>query len=224
MRRQPVAFALIDAAFLADSKWRALRRRLSEPRDFNSAVGAWLIVLTAARRNGLPDVDSGEEAEDPTFIPDLVSVGLLTETGIPDKPFKAWAPARPRYPSDVAPGAPEVTDAPSSPFPTAGSVSTPFTSTQLPSKKTRPRARGFTDPLLVEMRSAIEATYGNGDTPIVPEPTRILTGAEQERERNRLEAHALHERFKRGELTEDQYERLRADIGKEPDDLTRIGV
>jgi hypothetical protein len=100
MRRQPVAFALIDAAFLADTKWRALRRRLPEPGDFNSAVGAWLIVLTAARRNGLPDVDIEEEAEDPSFIADLVAVGLLTQTGIPAKPWKEWAPARPKRPSE----------------------------------------------------------------------------------------------------------------------------
>jgi hypothetical protein len=129
MRRQPVAFALIDAAFLADSKWRALRRRLPEPRDFNSAVGAWLIVLTAARRNGLPDVDAAEEAEDSTFLPDLLAVGLLSETGLPDKPFKAWAPARPKYPSDVAPKTPSAPSATKSPVPPPDSVSTPFTST-----------------------------------------------------------------------------------------------
>lgn len=76
MRRQPVAFALIDAAFLADSKWRALGRRLPDPAAFNSALGAWVRVLTAARRNGLPDVDAGEESEDPTFLPDLIAVGL----------------------------------------------------------------------------------------------------------------------------------------------------
>lgn len=138
MRRQPVAFALIDAAFLADSKFRQLRRRLPEPRDFNSAVGAWLIVLTSARRNGLPEVDAIEEAEDPSFIPDLVAVGLLVDSGLPEKPFRAWAPARPRYPSDAAPGAPKVTDAPSSPFTPAGVPSTPFTSTP---NETRPRAR-----------------------------------------------------------------------------------
>ena len=38
MRRQPVAFCLIDTAFLADSKWRALRRRLPEPRDYNAVL------------------------------------------------------------------------------------------------------------------------------------------------------------------------------------------
>jgi hypothetical protein len=140
MRRQPVAFALIDAAFLADSKWRALRRRLPEPRDFNSAVGAWLIVLTAARRNGLPDVDAAEEAEDQTFLPDLLAVGLLSETGVPDKPFRAWAPARPKYPSDVAPKTPDAPRATSSPFPPPDSVSTPFTSL-LPEDRAREKAK-----------------------------------------------------------------------------------
>lgn len=129
MRRQPVAFALIDAAFLADSKWRKLGKRLPEPTAFNSAIGAWLRILTAARRNGLPEVDADEESEDPTYLPDLIAVGLLTETGIPDKPYRAWAPARPKYPSDIAPSVPKVTGAPGSPFSTPDSVSTPFTST-----------------------------------------------------------------------------------------------
>jgi hypothetical protein len=164
MRRQPVAFALIDAAFLADSKWRQLRRRLPEARDFNSAVGAWLIVLTAARRNGLPDVDAFDEAEDQTFLPDLIAVGLLTENGLPDKPFREWAPARPRYPSDaptapVATDAPSVTDAPVAPQMVAGVPSTHFPSPQL--LETRPRARNSVerDPLKREIRDAIRATY-----------------------------------------------------------------
>lgn len=153
MRRQPVAFALVDAAFLADTKFRKLRRRLSEPRDFNSAVGAWLIVLTAARRNGLPDVDAADEAEDDTFLPDLIAVGLLTPTGIPDKPYRAWAPSRPKFPSDAnAPDAPSATDAPTGslpreysleaapsapvvPFPPPDSPSTPFPSPLIPSLK-----------------------------------------------------------------------------------------
>lgn len=165
MRRQPVAFALIDAAFLADSKFRGLRRRLPEPRDFNSAVGAWLIVLTSARRNGLPEVDAAEEAEDTTFLLDLVAVGLLVETGIPEKPFRAWAPARPKYRSD-APGAPKVTNAPGAPFPPPDSVSTPFTSTP---RLERPRARNSIDrdPLLREMRAAIIEVNGVGmDEPV----------------------------------------------------------
>lgn len=134
MRRQPVAFALIDAAFLADPKFRKLRRRLPDPQQFNSAVGAWLITLTAARRNGLPEIDAVDEAEDPTYLADLLAVGLLSDTGIPEKPFRAWAPARPRYPSDLAPSAPIATDAPSSPEMTPGVPSTPFPSTPLPKK------------------------------------------------------------------------------------------
>jgi len=42
-----------------------------------------------------------------------------------------------------------------------------------------------------------------------------------EREARRLEANALHKRFLDGEISEAMYERLRQDIGKEPDDLTR---
>jgi len=140
MRRQPVAFALVDAAFLADTKWRALRRRLPAARDFNSAVGAWLIALTAARRNGLPGVDAAEEAEDPTFIPDLVAVGLLSEDGIPEKPYREWAPARPKYPSDLAP---KVPNAPKTPPTPSDSVSPPLPSISTTKSLLRahPRAR-----------------------------------------------------------------------------------
>lgn len=125
MRRQPVAFALIDSAFLADSKWRKLRTRLPDPRDFNSAVGAYLIALTAARRNGLPEIDVAEEVEDATFLPDLVAVGLLTPNGLPEKPFREWAPRRPSYPSDLAPSAPNAPSAPTTP---ARKSSTPLPS------------------------------------------------------------------------------------------------
>jgi hypothetical protein len=167
MRRQPVAFALIDAAFLADSKFRGLRRRLPDPGEFNSAVGAWLIVLTSARRNGLPQVDAEDEAEDSTYLPDLIAVGLLTEEGIPEGPFKAWAPARPKYPSDVAPSAPDapkVTNAPSSPFPPPNSASTPFTSTLIPSSKGPREVKNSVDrnPELRAQREAIVARYGHG--------------------------------------------------------------
>lgn len=144
MRRQPVAFALVDAAFLADSKWRALRRRLTDPRDFQSAVGAWLIVLTAARRNGLPELDINEEAEDVTFIPDLIAVGLLTEHGIPEKAYRGWAPRRPSYPSDLAPNAPNVTNTP------ANKPSTPLHSTLLNSENEQD-AREELDPLITWM-------------------------------------------------------------------------
>jgi hypothetical protein len=138
MRRQPVAFALIDAAFLADSKFRKLGRRLPDPTAFNSALGAWLRILTAARRNGLPTVDAHEESEDPTYLPDLIAVGLLTETGIPEKPYRAWAPARPKYPSDFASNVPNVPSAPNAPQVLPGAPSTPFPSTP---KERGPRAR-----------------------------------------------------------------------------------
>ena len=116
MRRKPVAFLLFDAAFLADPKWRALRRRLPEPRDFNSAVGAYLIVLAAARRNGEPGLNMIEEAEDGSYLEDLIHVGLLCDTGLPAKAFQSWAPARPKYPSDSSapdvPSAPDATNTP----------------------------------------------------------------------------------------------------------------
>lgn len=51
---------------------------------------------------------------------------------------------------------------------------------------------------------------------------RALTPLDLQREARRIEALELHERFKRHEITEAQYERLRQDIGKEPDDLTRV--
>lgn len=86
----------------------------------------------------------------------------------------------------------------------------------------RPRPSIESDPLLAEIKAAQLEQYGPDNTPIVPEPTRALTAAEREREATRLEALALHERFRRGEITEPIYERLRADIGKEPDDLTRL--
>jgi len=76
------------------------------------------------------------------------------------------------------------------------------------------------DPELRAQRDAQRARYGDGqDDPV---PLKAMTAAEQERESRRIEGLALHERFKRGELTEPQYERLLTDIGKEPDDLTRL--
>ena len=81
----------------------------------------------------------------------------------------------------------------------------------------------FTDPVLIAQRAAILERYGEEqDHPIVPAPTNILTAAEQEREAHRLEAYALHERFKRGEFGLAEYERLLADVGKPDDDLTRL--
>lgn len=109
MRRQPVAFFLGDAAFPADAKFRRLSRILTDPDDFNSAVGAYFVALAAARRNGLPSLDvSGETAS--RFIPQLIEVGLLTEDGFPEHAFREWAPARPPRPSESKPS-----EAPSAP-------------------------------------------------------------------------------------------------------------
>jgi hypothetical protein len=101
MRRQAVAFFLGDAAFMADPKFRALARRLppvaagGRDDDFNSAVGAFFIALAAARRNGRPDLDAEAETNS-SFIPDLVAVGLLCETGFNGGPFRDWAPTGPQ--------------------------------------------------------------------------------------------------------------------------------
>ncbi|HUT78938.1 MAG TPA: hypothetical protein VM285_14670 [Polyangia bacterium] len=140
MRRRSGLFALIDVAFLADPKWRKLAVRLPEPRDFNSAVGAWLLVLTAARRNGLPDISVIEEVGDATFIPDLIAVGLLCETGIPEKPFREWAPRRPSYPSDRAPSAPKAPSAPETPITPTPLLSSTPSSRDTTNEEVRPLA------------------------------------------------------------------------------------
>jgi hypothetical protein len=86
-----------------------------------------------------------------------------------------------------------------------------------------PAREGFRDPLLNEIRAKQIELYGNGsDAPIVSQP--FTTAIEQERETLRLEALALHERFLNGELGPAEYERLRADLGKPDDDLTRVGA
>lgn len=108
MRRQSVAFFLGDVGFLSDPKFRALARRLTDPDDFNSAVGAFFIALAAARRNGLPEIDVATET-DSRFVPDLVAVGLLTEHGFPEKAFGAWKPSREPYPNEVARGGTKAT-------------------------------------------------------------------------------------------------------------------
>lgn len=101
MRRQSVAFFLGDVGFLSDPKFRKLARRLTEPDDFNSAVGAYFIALAAARRNGLPMIDVDAET-DSRFIPDLMAVGLLIDGGFPEKAFVGWAPSRQPRPSEIA--------------------------------------------------------------------------------------------------------------------------
>lgn len=91
MRRASIAFFLGDPAFLSDAKFRALARRLPDPDDFNAAVGAFWIVVAAARRNGSPTIDAEIETGS-RFIADLRAVGLLTDTGVPIRAFEAWAP------------------------------------------------------------------------------------------------------------------------------------
>jgi hypothetical protein len=125
MRRQPVAFILVDAAILSDAKFRALARRLPDPDEFNSAVGAYIVALAAARRNGLPELDIEGETSS-KFVGDLRAVGLVNGTGFNAGSFRAWAPRRPAYPSDVAPS---VTNAPKAPDMQARSVSPPLYST-----------------------------------------------------------------------------------------------
>jgi hypothetical protein len=95
MRRQAVAFFLGDAAFMADSKFLRLARRLPDDDDFNSAVGAFFRALAAARRNGKPELDAFAETGS-RFISDLMAVGLLCETGFNGGPFKDWAPTAPQ--------------------------------------------------------------------------------------------------------------------------------
>jgi|GEM_PF-4506328 len=94
-RRLSSGFFLGDTAFLSDPKFRALSRRLPDPDDFNSAVGAYWIALASARRNGRPELDTKRET-DSRFIGDLEAVGLLTEAGFAVGPFEEWKPKAPQ--------------------------------------------------------------------------------------------------------------------------------
>jgi len=91
VRRIGAAFFLGDTAFLSDPKFRALARRLQDPDDFNSAVGAYWIALAAARRNGKPTLDLDTETGS-RFLDDLRAVQLLDDEGFPARPFDEWAP------------------------------------------------------------------------------------------------------------------------------------
>jgi len=95
VRRTGAAFFLGDTAFLSDARFRKLLRRLPDPDDFNSAVGAWFIALAAARRNGRPELDVETETGS-RFLDDLRAVGLLTEAGFRPEPFEAWKPMTPQ--------------------------------------------------------------------------------------------------------------------------------
>lgn len=88
------AFFLGDLAFLQDNKFRKLARRLPDPDEFNSAVGAYFIALAMSRRNGHPEIDAAAET-DSRFIGELVAVGLLTDDGFPCKAWEEWRPQRP---------------------------------------------------------------------------------------------------------------------------------
>lgn len=95
VRRASVAFFLGDPAFLSDSKFRALARRLPDPDDFNSAVGAYWILVATCRRNGSPVVDAEAETGS-RHLGVLREVGLLTDEGLPRAAFEAWAPMSPQ--------------------------------------------------------------------------------------------------------------------------------
>lgn len=95
MRRTGAAFFLGDTAFLSDAKFRKLARRLTDPDDFNSAVGAYWVALAAARRNGRRQLDVETETGS-RFLDDLRAVGLLEADGFPTEPFDTWAPLRPQ--------------------------------------------------------------------------------------------------------------------------------
>jgi len=95
MRRRAIAFFLGDAAFLSDPKFRALARRLSDPDEFNSAVGAFWIALAASRRNGDHRMDVMLET-DSRFVPDLLAVGLVDGGGFPVDSWIEWDAVSPQ--------------------------------------------------------------------------------------------------------------------------------
>lgn len=96
-------FALIDIAFLSDPKFRLkLSRLLPDPDDYNSAVGAWLIALCAARRNGSPEIDVAAETGT-RFAAQLLAAELVIGTGFPSEAFQRWAPRR-RAQEETSPG------------------------------------------------------------------------------------------------------------------------
>lgn len=100
-RRKPVAFFLGDAAFLADPKFRALARRLPDPDEFNSAVGAFWIALASSRRNGRPDIDAEAETAS-RFVADLQAVGLLDGRGFDAASWDDWAARGPAFTEEAS--------------------------------------------------------------------------------------------------------------------------
>lgn len=97
-RPVPTAFFLVDTSFPADAKFRALARRLTDPDDYNSAVGAYFVALAASRRRGSPVLDVVEETAT-RFQGDLIAVGLWSATGFPSKTWAAWAAMSPQQAS-----------------------------------------------------------------------------------------------------------------------------
>src|SRR3990170_1981170 len=106
MRRRSTAFFLGDVSFLADPKFRALERRLPDPDDFNSAVGAFFVALAAARRNGHPDLDVTAETSldnaGPAYpLPSIPSTEEGVQGGKPDA-LDAYYRLTTRYPKGAA--------------------------------------------------------------------------------------------------------------------------
>jgi len=129
MRRASSTFFLMDVAFHSNVRWRRLARRLPDPRDYQGAIGTFVVALAAARGNGLPDLDLAAETEDSPYLADLIAVGLLTPTGIPESPWKAYAPARPKYPGEST----NATNATNATESTTATESTPRARAPLPS-------------------------------------------------------------------------------------------
>lgn len=100
-RRQSVAFCLLDVGFLSDPKFRRLARRLPDPDDFNSAIGAYFVALAASRRNGDPKIDAKAET-DSSHVDALIEVGLLEEDGFPQKAWNSWDAMGPQRAAGLA--------------------------------------------------------------------------------------------------------------------------
>lgn len=88
-------FALVDAAFIADTKFRKLARLLPDLDDFNSAVGAYFVALAASRRNRSPRLDIAAETGS-RFVSELREAGLVLEAGFPPEAWAAWTPKAPQ--------------------------------------------------------------------------------------------------------------------------------
>lgn len=100
-RRTPAAFCLMDVGFLSDAKFRKLARRLPDPDELNSAIGAYFVALATSRRNGSHRIDAQAET-DSRYIGDLQAVGLLEEDGFPQKAWSAWDAMSPQKVAGLA--------------------------------------------------------------------------------------------------------------------------